>query len=98
MSTITVTEKQKKIGAHVLSEWLDDAAPVNERRYLDPAEACFKAMLAAEVEDADIPALTDFRAVFTRAAEALRIVCGKTDPDARVLQKLADAILPGVTR
>lgn len=37
-------------GAHILSEWLDDAAPMNERRYRAPARAMLKfaAYLASE--------------------------------------------------
>lgn len=41
-----ITEEMIAKGAHVLSEWLDDMAPLNERRYRDPAKACFEAMHA----------------------------------------------------
>lgn len=36
-------------GAHILSEWLDDAAPLHEDRYREPARAVLKfvAYLAA---------------------------------------------------
>lgn len=40
------TEAMIAKGAHVLSEWLDDAAPLNERRYREPAKAAFVAMTA----------------------------------------------------
>jgi len=36
------TEEEIAYGAHVLSEWLDDAAPLNERRYREPAKAVLK--------------------------------------------------------
>ena len=42
-----VTDEMARIGAHILSEWLDDMAPLHERRYLEPAKAAFKAMIAA---------------------------------------------------
>ena len=42
------TEAMVNAGAHVLSEWLDDMAPLNERRYREPARSAFKAMLAAK--------------------------------------------------
>lgn len=38
--------------AHILSEWLDDAAPLNERRYRQPARALlrFAALFAVPIE------------------------------------------------
>lgn len=42
-----VTEAMIAAGAHVLSEWLCDKAPLYEHTYYRPAEAAFKAMLAA---------------------------------------------------
>lgn len=36
------SEEEIAYGAHVLSEWLDDAAPLNERRYREPAKAVLK--------------------------------------------------------
>ena len=37
-------------GAHALSEWLNDNAPIGESRYLEPARSAWKAMRAAEPE------------------------------------------------
>lgn len=36
------SEEDIAYAAHVLSEWLDDAAPLNERRYRGPATAVLK--------------------------------------------------------
>jgi len=36
------SEEDIAYGAHVLSEWLDNAAPLNEHRYRDPAKALLK--------------------------------------------------------
>jgi hypothetical protein len=96
MSEIVVTDAQKDIGAHVLSEWLDDEAPLHERRYRDPAEACFKAMLEVVIPPDDIRPLDTFRGVFSRAADVMAFYRGKDDTDAKVLRALADSILPGV--
>ena len=47
---IEITEEMIAKGAHVLSEWLNDNAPIGENRYREPARAAFEAMakLAAE--------------------------------------------------
>jgi hypothetical protein len=44
--THEATEAQIALGAHILSEWLDDRAPLNERRYREPVKAAYEAMLA----------------------------------------------------
>lgn len=36
------TEEEIDRAAHILSEWLDDAAPMHERRYRDPAKSVLK--------------------------------------------------------
>jgi hypothetical protein len=36
------SEEDIAYAAHALSEWLDDAAPLNERRYRGPATAVLK--------------------------------------------------------
>lgn len=36
------SEEEIAYGAHVLSEWLDDAAPLHERRYREPAKEVLK--------------------------------------------------------
>lgn len=36
------SEEEIAYGAHVLSEWLDDAAPLYEHRYREPAKAVLK--------------------------------------------------------
>lgn len=41
------TEEMITAGAHANSEWLDDAAPLNERRYRDPAKSVYRDMLNA---------------------------------------------------
>jgi hypothetical protein len=42
------TKAMVDVGAHVLSEWLDDDAPLHERRYRDPAVAAYKQMRAID--------------------------------------------------
>ena len=42
-----VTPEMQNNGAHVSSEWLDDDAPLRERRHKEPAKNVFRAMLAA---------------------------------------------------
>lgn len=44
------SEEDVAYAAHVLSEWLDDAAPLHERRYREPGRAVLKfaAFMAAE--------------------------------------------------
>jgi len=37
-------------GTHVNSEWLNDNAPIGERRYREPAIAVYKAMITASQE------------------------------------------------
>lgn len=44
---VVPTEGMIKLGAHVLSEWLDDAAPLHERRYVNPFIGTYKHVLAA---------------------------------------------------
>ena len=44
------TQDMIKEGAHVASEWLDDMAPLNERRYLEPAAAVYRAMVRISKE------------------------------------------------
>lgn len=40
------SEEMLDIGQHVNSEWLNDCAPVFERRYREPAKGVFKAMIS----------------------------------------------------
>lgn len=40
-------------GEFANSEWLNDNAPIGQRRYRDPAEAVYKAMLKAAEADGD---------------------------------------------
>jgi hypothetical protein len=42
------TKAMVDIGAHALSEWLDDEAPLHERKYRDPAIAAYKQMRAID--------------------------------------------------
>lgn len=44
-----ISEEMLNAGQHVLSEWLNDSAPIGEARYRAPAKACFEAMLALAV-------------------------------------------------
>lgn len=39
------TEAMIDVGQHVNSEWLNDNAPIGERRYRDPAKAVFTSMI-----------------------------------------------------
>lgn len=41
------TEEMIAEGAHAGSEWLDDDAPLNERRYREPARSIYRDMVAA---------------------------------------------------
>jgi ribosome modulation factor len=41
------TEAMIAAGAHALSEWIDDEAPLHEQRYRNPAKAAWAAMRAA---------------------------------------------------
>lgn len=45
-TSLEPTQDMLDAGQHVLSEWLDDEAPLRERRYRDPARAVWKAMQA----------------------------------------------------
>lgn len=42
----------------------------------------------------DVTLLQDFKGVFSRAADVMAFYRGKDDPDARVLRKLAENIVP----
>lgn len=44
---VEATPEMIAAGAHTNSEWLDDAAPLNERRYRDPAKSVYRDMLNA---------------------------------------------------
>lgn len=44
---VEATPEMIAAGAHANSEWLDDAAPLNERRYRDPAKSVYRDMLNA---------------------------------------------------
>lgn len=44
---IKPTEAMCNAGGHVNSEWLNDNAPIGERRYVMPMEGVYGAMLAA---------------------------------------------------
>lgn len=39
-----ISEQMIAAGAHTLSEWLNDEAPIGEQRFRDPAKSCFEAM------------------------------------------------------
>jgi hypothetical protein len=95
MIKIEVTEKQADVGSRLIAGWLDDP---EEGRCREAAVAVYKAMLAVVIPPDDIEPLQNFRDVFVRAAEALRAYHGESSPDAIVMQKLADSILPTVTR
>ena len=43
--TIEMTEEMIALGAHVLSEWLNDNAPIGEAMYRVPAKEVFQEML-----------------------------------------------------
>jgi hypothetical protein len=43
---VKVSEEMIAAGAHALSEWLNDNAPIGEHIYRHPAKSCFEAMVA----------------------------------------------------
>ena len=64
-------------GAHILSEWLDDAAPLHERRYRDPAKAVLKfgALYAIPPDYAKRIAELEGERDLARGSEAYALIC-----------------------
>jgi hypothetical protein len=48
---MNISEKAIAAGAHVLSEWYNDNAPIGESRYREPAKQVFEAMCRQMAED-----------------------------------------------
>lgn len=46
-----LTDKAIAAGAHILSEWYNDNAPIGEERYREPAKQVFEAMARAMAEE-----------------------------------------------
>lgn len=53
-SSAAVPDDVAEAGAHVLSEWLNDNAPIGECRYIDPARETYAKMLELDPRQAEL--------------------------------------------